>query len=329
MKRFAGFVSSIALLTQFAACTGPDRAHEEAMNWATGIDVTQTPNGVAIILPESVLFDFASPDLRPGAAAAIDRSAAILARSGKHVLVEGHTDNIGSHADNQVLSEARANAVASALERDGILVSRITIRGYSYDRPVADNSTDDGRTQNRRAEIRIEDESVEKVLGRAPVWTQREAPHEQQQPPGASSAPSPRQLATQNPPAPPSGAPSRFVWPAQGRIADPFVAGKTRGMLVAGTAGAPVKAAADGFVVYAGNAVEAYGPLVIIQHRDGYVTAYAHNGRLLVKSRQAVVQGQPIAEMGAGADGRGLLQFEIRRNAQQLDPQAYLPKSDS
>jgi outer membrane protein OmpA-like peptidoglycan-associated protein len=332
MKGFAKLALSVAVVVQLAACAGIDRSHEEALNWAADIDVTQVQDDVAIRLPESVLFDFGSSDLRADTWAAIGRSAAIVARSDKPVVVEGHTDNVGSREANQALSEARAKAVAAALEHDGISASRITIRGYASEHPIADNSTEEGRTQNRRAEIRIVDESVDKVLGRVSKWPSG----------GASGAVSPEKQTTREAsepaheqPAMPTqaatgeNASAHFVWPLQGQVEQAFVEGKTRGMLISGNVGEPVKAVASGFVVYAGSAVEAYGPLVIIQHHDGFVTAYAHNGRLLVRSHQVVAQGQPIAEMGADASGNGMLQFEIRRNGQQLDPLKYLPKAEN
>jgi OOP family OmpA-OmpF porin len=70
-----------------------------------------------------------------------------------HVMVEGHTDSVGSDAYNQKLSERRANAVEAYLVRQGIDASRIDTRGYGETRPVATNSTAAGRAQNRRAEI--------------------------------------------------------------------------------------------------------------------------------------------------------------------------------
>jgi outer membrane protein OmpA-like peptidoglycan-associated protein len=340
MKGFAKLALSVAVVVQLAACARIDRSHEEALNWAADVDVTQVQDDVAIRLPESVLFDFGSSDLRADTWAAIGRSAAIVARSDKPVVVEGHTDNVGSREANQALSEARARAVAVALEHDGISASRITIRGYASDRPIADNNTEEGRTQNRRAEIRIVDESVDKVLGRVSKWPSvgasvgasggsnsaafSEQPTTQEESaPAHEQPPMPAQAATGE------NASTHFVWPLQGQVSQAFVEGKTRGMLIAGNVGEPVKAVASGFVVYAGNAVEAYGPLVIIQHHDGFVIAYAHNGRLLVKDHQVVAQGQPIAEMGADANGNGMLQFEIRRNGQQLDPLKYLPKREN
>jgi outer membrane protein OmpA-like peptidoglycan-associated protein len=336
MKGFAKLALSVAVVVQLAACTGIDRSHEEALNWAADVDVTQVQGDVAIRLPESILFDFGSSDLRADTWAAIGRSAAIVARSDKPVVVEGHTDNVGSREANQALSEARARAVAVALEHDGISASRITIRGYASDRPIADNSTEEGRMQNRRAEIRIVNESVDKVLGRVSKWPgvgasggSNSAASSEQQTTREESAPAREQPVMPTQAATGESASTHFVWPLQGQVSQDFVEGKTRGMLIAGNAGEPVKAVASGFVVYAGNAVEAYGPLVIIQHHDGFVTAYAHNGRLLVKDRQVVAQGQPIADMGADANGNGMLQFEIRRNGQQLDPLKYLPKAEN
>jgi lipoprotein NlpD len=119
--------------------------------------------------------------------------------------------------------------------------------------------------------------------------------------------------------------PTDFIWPVQGRVISPFVTGKSRGVLISGTPGEPVRAAAAGRVVYAGTAIAAYGPLVIIRHNNGLVTAYGHNGRLLVKDNDAVTQGQPIAEVGSGMDGRSALQFEVRRNGLQVDPLSLLP----
>jgi len=70
-----------------------------------------------------------------------------------HVVVEGHTDSVGSDSYNHKLSERRAKAVRDYLVREGIDASRITTRGYGKSRPVASNDTAEGRAENRRAEI--------------------------------------------------------------------------------------------------------------------------------------------------------------------------------
>ncbi|CAD6541122.1 hypothetical protein LMG27952_03706 [Paraburkholderia hiiakae] len=106
-----------------------------------------------------------------------------------------------------------------------------------------------------------------------------------------------------------------LAWPARGPILQRFVPGKSTGIVIGGTPGEEVKAAAAGRVVYAGTGIEAYGPLVIIKHNDQVVTAYGRNGKLLVKEDDAVSQGQPIAEMGAGG-----VQFEVRSDGKPVDP---------
>lgn len=147
-------------------------------------------------------------------------------------------------------------------------------------------------------------------------------------PPAASAVPAQAAARTtpqEAPQVPATPGHAEFTWPAQGHVVKPFVQGQTRGMLIAGTPGEPVRAAAEGRVIYAGAGVPDYGPLIIIKHRDGFITAYAHNGRLLVKDSEVVSQGQVIADMGVDADGNGQLQFEIREDGQQVDPSSLLP----
>jgi lipoprotein NlpD len=100
---------------------------------------------------------------------------------------------------------------------------------------------------------------------------------------------------------------------------------KNKGVDIAGRAGDPVLAAADGRVVYAGSGLRGYGNLVILKHNNTYLTAYAHNQSLLVKEDQAVKQGQKIAEMGSTDADRVKLHFEIRRQGKPVDPARYLP----
>ncbi|WP_260438314.1 peptidoglycan DD-metalloendopeptidase family protein [Burkholderia cepacia] len=125
--------------------------------------------------------------------------------------------------------------------------------------------------------------------------------------------------------APDTPSPSGFIWPAQGQVVKPFVAGKSHGVRIDGVPGAPVNAVASGRVVYAGTTIAAYGPLVIIKHDNSLITAYGHDGKLRVKENDIVKQGQVIAEMGKGEHGRGVLQFEVRRNGEEIDPLSVLP----
>lgn len=116
-------------------------------------------------------------------------------------------------------------------------------------------------------------------------------------------------------------------WPAEGRLAGRFSSGGSapRGISIAGNAGDPVRAARDGQVVYTGNGLVGYGELVIVRHDEVYLSAYAHNRRLLVSEGDRVRAGQAIAEMGSTAADRVKLHFEIRRNGQPVDPLGLLP----
>lgn len=116
-----------------------------------------------------------------------------------------------------------------------------------------------------------------------------------------------------------------WQWPAQGKIIEKF-SNATKGIDIAGSLGAKVVAAADGRVVYSGNALPGYGNLIIVKHNDDYLTAYAHNQTILVKEQQNVRAGEQIATMGATGTSSVRLHFEIRYKAQSVDPLKYLSK---
>jgi len=115
-------------------------------------------------------------------------------------------------------------------------------------------------------------------------------------------------------------------WPADGPLIKRFKAGDAiPGIELAGKAGDPVRAAADGVVVYSGNGLVGYGELIIIKHNDSFLSAYGHNRKRLVKEGQRVSAGQLVAEMGATGASRDELQFQIRRDGNPVDPLDYLP----
>ena len=116
-----------------------------------------------------------------------------------------------------------------------------------------------------------------------------------------------------------------WMWPASGTVTTGFDEPKSKGLSIAGKAGDPVVAAADGRVVYAGSGLRGYGNLVIIKHNSTYLTAYAHNQILLVKEDQVVRRGQKIAEMGSTDAESVKLHFEIRRQGKPTDPAKLLP----
>jgi lipoprotein NlpD len=117
-----------------------------------------------------------------------------------------------------------------------------------------------------------------------------------------------------------------LVWPAGGRVVEAFQPGETRGIEIGGKPGDPVRAAADGKVMYAGTGLNSYGSLIIVQHNKDFLTAYSHNRKLLVKIGDVVRQGQQIAEMGDENNSRVSVGFELRRDGKPVDPMPYLPQ---
>jgi lipoprotein NlpD len=116
-----------------------------------------------------------------------------------------------------------------------------------------------------------------------------------------------------------------FAWPVRGPLLGTFNDSTNKGVNIGGASGDPVKASADGRVVYAGNGLRGYGNLIIIKHDATYLTAYAHNRALMVKEGDAVTKGQKIAEMGNSDSDRVMLHFEVRRQGKPVDPLKYLP----
>ena len=116
-----------------------------------------------------------------------------------------------------------------------------------------------------------------------------------------------------------------LAWPVRGPVLNSFDDSSNKGINIGGAPGDPVKAAADGRVVYAGNGLRGYGNLIIIKHDATFLTAYAHNRALMVKEGDAVTRGQKIAEMGNTDSDRVMLHFEVRRQGKPVDPLKYLP----
>lgn len=147
-------------------------------------------------------------------------------------------------------------------------------------------------------------------------------PPRQAQPSAARPAPVVRDVA------PPPSSRLAWRWPADGAVVQAFSAGDPtrQGVGIAGRAGQPVRAAADGVVVYSGAGLVGYGELVIVKHDDRWLSAYGHNRARLVNEGHRVKAGEQIAEMGRTGAAREMLHFEIRHNGKPVDPQQYLPK---
>ena len=119
-----------------------------------------------------------------------------------------------------------------------------------------------------------------------------------------------------------------WQWPTQGNVIQGFsnTDGGNKGVDISGSRGQAVKAAANGRIVYACNALRGYGNLIIIKHNDDFLSAYAHNDKILVSDQQEVKAGQEIAKMGSTGTNAVKLHFEIRYKGKSVDPVRYLPR---
>ncbi len=126
-----------------------------------------------------------------------------------------------------------------------------------------------------------------------------------------------------------SGPGNEFLWPVSGQVISSYGPKQNGlhndGINIAVSKGAPVRAAQTGIVTYAGNELKGYGNLLLIKHAGGYVTAYAHNHRLLVRRGDKVSRGDIIAEAGAtGSVSTPQVHFEIRKGRSAINPTKYL-----
>jgi len=111
---------------------------------------------IKVTFDSGILFDFNKSSLKPEAKASLDEFAKKMAdMTETNINVYGHTDNVGTAAANKKVSDQRAAAVAKYLAQKGIAQERIVADGLSFDFPVADNATEEGRAQNRRVEIYV------------------------------------------------------------------------------------------------------------------------------------------------------------------------------
>lgn len=144
--------------------------------------------------------------------------------------------------------------------------------------------------------------------------------------PSAASPPPQQGVAASVPPPPPPRAGSSFLWPIKGEVVAEFgpLANKGQhndGINIAAPKGTPVHAAENGVVAYVGNELKGFGNLLLLKHADGWMTAYAHNDRLMVKRGDPVRRGQTIATVGSsGSVTVPQLHFEIRRGTEAVNP---------
>ncbi len=127
----------------------------EQATQGTGVGVTQTAdNRLKLDVPSDVSFDVGKADIKPNMRPVLDRFAqTLVANPATTITIIGHTDNTGSDAINNPLSYNRADSVRGYLTARGVNASRIAVEGHGSREPVADNSTAQGKAQNRRVEI--------------------------------------------------------------------------------------------------------------------------------------------------------------------------------
>jgi len=155
-----------------------------------------------------------------------------------------------------------------------------------------------------------------------PVVTPAPAPVK---PPAAAPAPAPKPVVQ----APATGS-RDFVWPVSGNVLKGYGASangaRNDGVNIAAPKGSPIKAAAGGEVVYAGNELAGFGNLILIRHAGGWVTAYAHADTIAVKEGDLVKQGQQVGTVGStGNVSSPQIHFELRKGKEPVDPGQHLP----
>ena len=152
--------TSEQLAAEKAARAEAEERYREAMRKlaeAAALNVKEEPRGTVIVLPGSVLFETDKSMLSAGAQQKLTLIAGTIAPQAEEhdIVIEGHTDSTGSRDHNMQLSQERAQAVMNYLVSRGVPAEAISAVGIGPDRPIADNSTRDGRTENRRVELII------------------------------------------------------------------------------------------------------------------------------------------------------------------------------
>ena len=123
----------------------------------TGVDVERRGDNIVLVFPDNITFATGRSDIKPEFMHSLDSVAQSLQQyPDTRIQIAGHTDNVGSPAANQRLSEDRAFRVRDYLGQRGISAQRMSVVGYGASRPVASNDTAQGRAENRRVEITIQ-----------------------------------------------------------------------------------------------------------------------------------------------------------------------------
>lgn len=176
--------------------------------------------------------------------------------------------------------------------------------------------------------LRLKEASYRQIQTRAASVTEKNVTKSPQTRPKTKKTESQRRASGSDPQQQAPVGPVRWEWPANGKVIKGYSASGSinKGINIAAATGDPVYAASQGRVVYAGSGLLGYGNLIIIKHDSQYLSAYAHNSKLLVKEGDSVEKREKIAEAGNSGTTRVMLHFEIRKNGNPLNPLNYLPK---
>ncbi len=165
-RRYVAIAVAGLILAGCASAPGNGKGTDTDSAKRNAVKVTQTARGAQITSDDRILFDTGKSDVKQDGQVFIERVASILKEKTKaNVAIEGYTDNVGTAALNQTLSERRAASVKQALVAKGVQASRITATGFGMNKPVGDNTTPEGRQANRRTNIIVLGESVENIGG--------------------------------------------------------------------------------------------------------------------------------------------------------------------
>ena len=242
-----------------------------------------------------------------------DTLYSIAFRYGKDFKALARANGIGSHyriypGQKIRLTEALAPSASSRSTKSSTTVSR---KKTIEPKPIADNQTS---------------QSSKPSLSTKPALSTKRVQPAKSTTAGESVA----QAKTPQPKPPAKQAPLQVTWqwPAKGAVIARFrEKGKVnKGLNIAAKRGESVFAAASGSVVYAGSGLLGYGNLIIINHNQQYLSAYAHNSKIFVKEKDKVDGGEKIAEAGNSGKTRTMLHFEIRKDGKPVNPLLYLPK---
>ncbi|MBU0603820.1 MAG: peptidoglycan DD-metalloendopeptidase family protein [Gammaproteobacteria bacterium] len=281
------------------------------------------------------------------AAQALPAPAAPVARAGHHIVQKGETlysialehgqdwrdlvtwNNLDNANLIRIGQELRVAPVEGAVQTQPIAPSAVESRPLETAAPAtppAETATASSAMLKREPLGGIEPYSDD-MLARMKAGGGAAKPATAAQAPAAAAVPAATAAAPAAPAAVRTEEGVEWSWPAGGRVIARFGDGSSKGVDVAGRLGEPVLAAAGGRVVYAGEAMRGYGKLVIVKHDNTFLSAYAHNSKILVQERDTVKRGQRIAELGDSDTeaGKPRLHFEIRRQGKPVDPLKYLP----